>query len=349
MKMIKTKNLVILGVVLVVLFGISLIQKASHDRSTSGSAETVVVAGALTRDDVSRITISHGLDADVVDLIAAGGEWTVATAWNTRASQDRIDALLRSLENLSGEFRSDEESVVADYGLGSDSSVRIRAFGPVGDEVLAVDVGNKSERSQGQFIRVPGRADVYLSQTSVLSNLGLYDGPARPKSTHFMDLEAVKEDRLAVDRIVLEDAVERLELVKEFAMTEPAADDTTGAVPTVDRLTWEWKSTAPSAQALAKTKADGVLGALVSVRAVDVDDPAGNLEAYGLAVPAKRATLYFEDGRDLVLEFGSARGADGDRPAGTWMRVENEPTIWIVTDYAVNNAFKKLDELMPEQ
>lgn len=347
--MLKTKHLVLLVVVLAVLLGISLVQKANHKKSTSGSAVSLVLDGILTRGDLSRITISHGLEINAVDLRANGDEWTVASAWNAAANGDRIDTLLRNLGNLSGEFRSSEESVVADYGLAENNSVRIRAFGPTGDEVLALDVGNQSERAAGQFVKVPGKSDVYLSQTSVLSHLGLYDGPARPKSAHFVKLEAVKEDRLAVNRIVLENDGQRLEMAKEFAMTTPAPDDTTGAEPTVDRLTWEWKSISPQAKSLAKTKADGVLGALVNIRAVDVDDPAGDPEAYGLARPARRATLVLEDGRTLVLEFGASREALDDHPAGTWMRIQGEPTIWIVTEYAVGNAFKKLDELLPEQ
>ncbi|MBU8869282.1 MAG: DUF4340 domain-containing protein [Gemmatimonadales bacterium] len=347
--MIKTKNLVILFVVLAVLIGVSLIQKASHKKSVSGSSVTVVLEGAVAKEDLSRITVSYGLNIDVVDLVATPEGWLVATSWNAKAGEQKIDTLLRNLENLSGEFRSDKESVVADYGLGSDNSVRIRAFGPGGDEVLALDIGNKSERSPGNFIKSPDNPSVFLTQQSVLTHLGIYDGPALPKSTHFVDLQAVKEDRLAVDRIILRDGDELLDMAKEFAVEIPAEDDTTGAEPTVDRLTWEWKLIAPQAKALAKTKADGVLSALVNIRAVDVGDPAAGSEAFGLAEPTRVATLFLEDGREVILEFGSAREADGDKPAGTWMKVQGEESIWTVTEYAVNNAFKKLEDLLPEE
>ena len=347
--MIKTKNLVILVVALAVLFGISQIQKTNHRKSVSGSSVTVVLDGATTKDELSRITVSHGLNTDVVDLVSTTEGWVVASAWNTKASEERIDTLLRNLENLTGEFRSDSESVVADYGLGGDTSIRIRAFSPGGDEVLALDVGNSAERSPGHFIKSPGGSAVYLTQKSVLSHLGLYSGPARPKSTHFIELQAVKEDRLAVNQILLENGDEQLDLIKDFAMIQPAADDTTGAEPTVDRKTWEWKLNAPQSKALAKTKVDGVLGALVSIRAVDVDDPSADPATYGLDDPTKQAILSMEDGRRIVLEFGNVRAADGDKPAGTWMKIQGEPAIWVVTEYAVNNAFKKLEDLLAEE
>lgn len=347
--MIKTKHLVILVVIMAVLIGISLLQKASHRKSTSGSSTTTVLDTELTKDDLSRITVAYGLEGDVLDLQAAPTGWVVASAWNARANEQRIDTLLRNLSGLKGEFRSDDESVVADYGLGGDSSLRIRAFGPGGDEVLAVDVGNKSERAPGHFVKLPDDPAVYLTEAGVLSHLGLYDGPERPKQSHFLDLNAVKEDRLDVDGIILRDGDRTLEFAKEFAVTQPAEDDTTGAGPTIDRMTWEWKLTTPQSRTLAKTKADGVLGALVSVRAVDVGDPETDPDVTGLTAPVRSATLVLEDGREVTMTFGKPREKDGDRPAGVWMRVEGDPTLWVVTEYTVNNAFKKLEDLLPDE
>jgi len=347
--MIKTRNLVLLVVVLIVLLGISWLQKSSHTRSTSGSNMTVLLEGELTRDDVGRITVAYGLEGDVVELLATPEGWVVATAYDAKASDARVDALLRNLANLTGEFRSDAADVVADYGLDGDSSIRIRAFSPGGDEVLALDVGNSPERLPGNFVKSPDDSAVYLTQAGVLSHLGLYDGPARPKSTHFADLQAAKQDRKDIDRIVLESEGERLDLAKEFALTEVAEDDTTGAEPTIDRLTWEWKAVSHGGKALAKTKVDAVQNALTTIRAVDVDDPAGDAAAYGLEPAVRRATLVLEDGSERVFEYGAVREAVGDHPAGTWMRERGEPTVWVVTDYAVNSAFKTLEELLPDE
>jgi len=48
-----------------------------------------------------------------------------------------------------------------------------------------------------------------------------------------------------------------------------------------------------------------------------------------------------------VLEFGADRPTAGDRPAGTWMRVRGQPTVWVVTEYTVKNVFKTTAELKP--
>ncbi len=347
--MIKTRNLVLLVVVLIVLLGVSWLQKSNHSKSTGGSNMTTVLTGELTRDNLSRITVAYGLEGDVVELQATPTGWVVASAYQARVSDARVDALLRNLANLTGEFRSDAEDVIADYGLDSDSSIRIRAFGPGGDEVLALDVGNSPERLPGNFVKSPDSPAVYLTQESVLTHLGLYNGPARPKSIHFADLQAAKQDLKAIDQIVLESDGKRLELVKDFAMTVPAEDDTTGAEPTVDRLTWEWKAASQGDRALAKTKVDAVQSALTAIRAVDVDDPNGDLAAFGLEPALRTATLVLEDGSERVFEFGNARETQGDHPAGTWLRERGEPTIWVVTDYTINNIFKTLEELLPDE
>ena len=355
--MLKNRNILILAGVLVLLLGISLVQKAGHRKSTSRPNTEKVVEGAFTADQLDRITLGLGADEETVVLLSTPTGWVVASAWDTPANMQRIDALLSSVSDLSGEFRSDNESVLADYGLAEESAVKVRAYDKEGNLAAAVDIGGKSERSPGNFIRRPGSNAVYLSQVNLLSQMGLYDGPAAPGNGHFLELQAVKEDRLAVDRIILNNSGQILEMAKEFAEEKPVAGDavvadTTGAAvppPGLDRTTWEWKLTPPRSRALAKTKADGVLGSLVSIRATDVDDPAGDFAAYGLAEPSRTGTFVRQDGSEFTLEFGNTREAEGDVQAGVWMKVRGEPTVWIVSEYAVNNIFKTVEDLLPEE
>jgi len=346
--MVKNRNLLILAAVLVVLLAVNVFQKISHQKSTSRSATEILVAGTLSAEELDRITIDHGGNSGVVVLTAGPTGWIVESAFNTPANQARIDGLLRSISDLNGEYRADNADVLADFGLDNDTAITVRGLATGGDEVFAIAIGGKPERSNGNFVRKPGSNRVFLTQTNVLSSLGLYQGPEAPKSTHFVELQCVKEDRLAVDSIVLKDGDVVLEMAKEFAMTEPAPDDTTGAVPEIDRATWEWKLVGSQAEALAKTKADGVLGALVSIRAVDVDDPGAVPADYGLDDVSRTATMSFEDGTSKTIEFGADRPADGDVQAGIWMRVSGDRAVWVVTDYTVKNIFKTQEDLMPE-
>ncbi len=344
--MIKTKNLVILGVALAVLLGINLMQKNRHTKATNQSSVAVLVTAGLVPDDLSRITLGLGTETEAVVLSNTPTGWTVDTAWQADASQERVDTLVRNLTGLTGEFRSDSAEVLADYGLADTSAVHIRAYNPAGEVVMALDVGNKPERYPGNFVRRPDDNEVYVSQKNILAQLGLYGGPELPQNRYFLELQAMKEDRLEVDAITVTDAGHSLKLVKEFATNEP---DSSGAAPTVDRNTWEWRLDGKPGTALAKSKVDAVLNSMVAVRATDLVDPAADLAGYGLADPGRRAELHLQDGRTIVMVFGDTREAEGKAPAGTFMQVEGSDTVWVVTDYAVKNIFKPLDELKADQ
>jgi hypothetical protein len=345
--MLKNRNLIILAVILVVLAGINFLQKASHRKSTSGSNVEVVLPGEFVKEDLARITLGFGPDAELVVMSTSPGGWLVDTAYSSAASEQRIDTLLRNLSDLAGEYRSDKASVLGEYGLDEAGSVKIRAYDKQGQQVLALDVGKTPERFPGHFVRLPDQNRVYLSQKGVLSHLGIYGPPGPPTAKHFLELQAVKEDRLEVDRIVLVDGEDRVDLVKEFALEVAPEDAPEATEPGIDRMTWEWLINLDDETSLAKTKVDAVLGAVVSIRASDVADPAVPEAEYGLDTPARTATLHLHEAPPVVLEFGAVRPAEGTTSAGTYMRVQGQPTIWIVTDYTTRNIFKKVSDLVP--
>lgn len=340
--MVTRRNLVILAALLVVLAGISVAQKLGHRRATSREASAVLVEGTNTADAVGRIELGRGAEPRAVVLAAAPDGWRVETSWNARASRERVDALLSALSGLSGEYRSGSRDVLADYGLDDAGAVTIRAFGRDGQPLFGLDVGRRPEGGAGNFVRRPGDDDVYLSPAGVLAQLGIYGEPALPAGRHFLDLQAVREEREAVDAIRLRDAGGTREYRKVFAAPAGADSAQTAAV----RKTWEWQA-APGTRgpAPAKSKLDAMLASLVSVRASDLGDPAAPATGYGLDAPAREAALVMADGREVVLEFGADRPAEGDKPGGTWLRVRGDPSVWVATEYTVRNIFKSPDEL----
>jgi len=344
--MIKTKNLLILGVALVVLLGVSLMQRTGHKKATSQSSVNELLTAGVVPADLSRITLGQGPAAEAVVLSNTPTGWQVDTTWKAKASQERIDTLVRNLTGLTGEYRSDSAEVLPDYGLGDSTAVHIRAYDPAGAVIMALDVGRKPERYPGNFVRQPDNNRVYVSQTNLLAQLGIYGEPELPQGRYFLDLQAVKEDRLDVDSMVIGGPDGNLTLVKKFAEDKP---DSTGAVPTVDRNTWEWQLSGQPGTALAKTKVDAVLNSLVAIRANDLVDPAATAATYGLDKPGHRAELHLQDGRVIGLNFGDAREKVDKAPAGTFMQIDDQDNVWVVTEYAVNNIFKGLDELKSDQ
>ena len=346
--MIKTKNLLILTMALVILLVIGFWQKTSHQNLTNRSTTTTIIPGTLSKDELGRLTLGYGGDEEAVILLATPEGWILETSWNAKANEPKIDNLLNNLSDLVGEYRSNSAEVLADYGFVPEGAVRIKAHDRSGGEVFDLEVGNKPEAGMGNFVRLPDQNSVYLVTKGILGQLGLYGGPGTPQAKHFLDLQAVQENRVDIDRIVLTDGGQVRELAKEFNLMTPTEADTTAAEPTLDRNSWEWQLVLPRQTALVKTKADAVLGAVVNVRATDVVDPGVPPEDYGLADPQRTATMIREDGSQLVLEFGAQRPAEDDLTAGTFMRVRGEATVWIVTDYTVNNIFKPTEDLLPE-
>lgn len=345
--MLRTRHLVILAAVLVVLALTSFLQRDRHARSTRRAATSVLVAGAWTIDDLSRVTLGFGDEPEVVAMSGSPQGWVLDTSWGATVSTDRLVSLLRSVSGLDGEFRSEQASVLADYGLAGSDGVTIRGFDATGTEAFALQVGDKPERHPGSFVRRPGEDAVYLTATSLLSPLGLYNGPERPSGRHFLELQVLDLESQDVDTITLLDEHGERRLMKEFTLTEPAPGDTTATGPEVDRLTWEWRLDAPGGGALTKTKTDAVLGAACRLRAVDVGDPTAPAADYGLDAPDRRAVLTMADGREIILSFGSGIEADDAGPAGVWLRLGDEPTVWLVNDFAVTGIFKTVEELGP--
>jgi hypothetical protein len=352
--MIKNRNLLVLGAVVVVLAAVSVLQQVAHHRATTRPDTASLTGAGLDKDSLTRFVLGFGSDTTAVVLERLPDSWVVRTAYGRKASQQRVDELVKSLTTLSGEFRSDAAGVLEDYSLTPEKAVRIEAFGKDFAPVFSLLVGKQPTGQIGNFVRKPNSNQVYLSSASVLGSLGLWSGPAKPQSRQFLDLEAYKGTAEDVNAIVLDDNGKITELTKEFpkTATEPkpaaAATDSAAAKPAgPDRSVFEWKLVKPQAKPALKTKADALLSAATMVRAVDVADPDGDLMAYGLWKAARKATLTFKDGKTFTLFFGASRPEAADVPGGVFMRTDADRTIWVVRDAMVNAIFVKPDDLLP--
>ena len=347
--MIKNRNLTILAVVLVALIAVSLLQKFSHRRATSRPAAASLLTTDLDRESLMRIALGFGADSTAVVLERLPDGWVARTAWNMAVSQQRVDDLLKSLGDLAGEYRSGTADVLGDYGLQREQAVSIKLFGRDFQPVLDLLVGKQPMGQVGNFVRRPGDANVYLTRASLLVNLGLYSGPARPATRHFLNLEAYKGVREDVDAILVEDGTKAFEVVKVFPNQEPAAvapgDSTAPAGP--DRTTFEWKMTRPKAKAALKTKCDALLSAATMVRAADVAEP-GKLMEYGLWKAERKVTLRTKDGKTFTLYFGAARPEAPDQPGGVYMRTDADNTMWVVRESLVSSLFVKPEDLLSD-
>lgn len=345
--MLGRKNLIILAAVLVVLVAVSLAQRLGHERATTGTSSTALIEGTYARDSLGKVVIGRGDRPQAVVLTAGEGDaWVAASAWNAPVNPQRIDGLLQALSGLRGEFRSDSESVLDDYGFTDSTTVHVAGYDKAGAEVFAVELGEKPKQGTGTFVREPGSSRVYLATADLLGTMGVYSAAAGPQSRHFLDLQAFKCEREAVDAITLEDGGRGFTLTKVFQTIQPAAGDTVHTAPYTDRASWEWRL--EPRRPLAKTKVDAILATLTNLRAQDVADPSAPAAAYGLGAPARRVIITMADGSQTTISFGAARAAATGQPAGIYGRVEGRPLVWVLGDYQVENIFKSPDDLKPD-
>ncbi|MFH1841859.1 MAG: DUF4340 domain-containing protein [bacterium] len=350
--MMKSRDLILLVVVLVALALVFFLMKSSQERQRNQSDTASLLASEFDQDDLERIVIGFGDQAECVVLENLPDGWVVRTAHNHPASQQRVDGLLRSLTDLAGEFRSDVAEVLPDYGFSDSTTLTIAAYAAeLSDPVVNLEIGKKPERSQGNFVKLPGSSAVYLTRQSILSSLGLYGGPALPESKHFLELEAQRLERDDIEAITWSDGENVVSMVKEFELPEPdpAIPDSLAMEPEIDRKVYEWKITAPQRKAALKTKGDGILGAVATIRAVDIVDPLADPATYGLADPVKTVTVRLQDGSTIDLAFGDSREAVDDQQAGTYLRIGDNSTVWVVSEYLLNNIFKTVDDLLPAE
>ena len=340
--MIRNRNLFLLGGILAALILVSILQQVSHRRAVSRPAQSQLLPAPFLKDELTRIVLGQGRDSTAVVLERLPDKWVVRTAYSHPASQQKVDDLIKSLSDLRGEFRSKSADVLADYSLGDEQAVSVAVFGKDFRPVLRLLVGRKPAGAAGDFVRRPGDNAVYLTGSSLLTGMGLWSGPAKPQSRHFLELQAYEAARDDVDAIILDEEGRITELVKDIQTA--AGDSATAAGP--DRSVYEWRMVRPRAKPALKTRADGVLNATVLVRAADVADPQGSFEEYGLWKAARKATLRFRTGKEFTLFFGATRPAQGDAPGGVYMRTDADNTIWIVRDSLVNTIFPKTEELL---
>lgn len=336
----NNRNLIVLALVLVVLVGAYVLtQDRRPDLDTTGGF-VELVEGTLSTDDVYTLSLSKG-DAEGITIVQRDGNWVVASHHDAPANLNKVRTVLGNLETVSGELRSEDASVLDAYALDDDSAYHLEILDEGGAPMAALLIGKRS--GTGCFVREPGSDRVLLADHNFLSDFGLWaeDRPA-PNADLWIDMAVVKLDREAVRNVELITDTGTLALTKEFVDLATAGEDSTETLP--DDNAYEWRVTGPEEFVASKTRADGVLASMVSLRARGlVGDTVA--DEYGLGDDARRAVVTLEDGTSTTLRFGDATPDDESL---LYFQVEGSPLVWTLPDYVAKNVFKSADDLKTE-
>jgi hypothetical protein len=340
----NNRNLVTLVVVLVVLGALYLItsQKREHLDETGGFRD--VIEGTLSTDDVFGVRVWQGRNPDGgFDLAKRGDSWVMNSRFDAPANLNKIRTLLGNLESLDGEFRSDAASVLDDYALSDSLAYHLHVRGEDGQNLVELMIGKRS--GAGCFIRQAGSNEVLLGSHNFLSDLGIWgDERGDPDAKSWIDLLAFSVERSDVRGIGLSQDGSRIVMDKEFPEPVAAEGDSVEAVEP-DPESYEWRVSEPRNFLATKSRADGILNSLISLRARDVVLRGEAPAEYGLDESADQVLVRLEDGTQKVLLFGADMA---DEQGQFYFKVEGEDLVWSMPEYLKGNIFKSVDDLKME-
>ncbi len=312
------RTIVILVAVLVVLMGIRWMQQRSRESSLA-EPDRVQLLSDFSFDEVSRVEL-RGPDSGALVLERKGAGWVVASRYGHPAQQGKVDELATELAALTGQFRSEREDVLPDYGLADSTAVSLKLFASSGEEVVHLLLGSAQPRGGGLFLCRAGSSAVYASPSRLLGTLGLWGDAREPDVRGFLDMTLWSWDKVDIEAFTLITPADRLAFVKAET----------------DTLTGEASWTLDGA--LAKTSAvDQVLTTLMNLRGRDLLDPGVD---HGLAEASRRVDLALAGGLRVNLLLGEGEGEDGDVP----IQVQGDESVFSLYSTYPDRIFKNRDE-----
>lgn len=341
----NNRNLIVLVVVLAVLGTLYVLTRDRRPELDATGGFVDLVAGMLSTDDVYTVDLALGGDpAQGVKIVQQSGTWVVASHFGAPANLNKVRTLLGNLESVEGEVRSDDASVLAAYALDDSSAYHLAVRNESGEALAELLIGKGT--TNGCFVRLPGSNRVLATNHNFLTDFGVWgDDRKAPAASQWIDQVAFQVERDAVRAIELRgDAT--VVMVKEIEAPAVVAVDSLGlplAQPgEPDAEAYEWRVTEPTEFMAARSRADGVLNSLATLRARDVVATGEVGEEFGLGDDADRVIVTLEDGTTHTLLFGAALPDDSNL---FYFRVEGESLVWSMPSYLRTNVFKKPEDL----
>ncbi len=199
----KKNQILILGMILAVLFGIAAVQKAQEKRVPAGEHRREVWKPLILTEQVTRIVFSKPKHPPLSISRQSQG-WKVDTLSGVAGDTQKVNELLAQLNQIQAEWRAEGEEYFERFGVGEEQAFRLQVFNAEGGALLDFYIGVK-RAGQGVFIRLPGKPKIYYVAENLPALFGLYADlePAAPLPIFFADLRLVPETFEQIQRFEL--------------------------------------------------------------------------------------------------------------------------------------------------
>jgi hypothetical protein len=299
----RKQIVILLGVLGVLLLAVVVKRLAPRPEVYEEEVQSLKIA--FSPETATRLVLGKGAgEQDRVELQRANGFWRIPSLWNAKADAEKVERFLGSLSALKGEVRSEADAVLSDYGITDEQALHVTVFQEA-RPVLHLLLGTAQAGWQQLFIRQANSSTVFLTQSDLLSEMGIYgqvSDTTTPTADVWADLRFLAFSPEAIARVeVKEKGADWQELGGQLPFERDAA------------------------------KVQTYLQELVNLRAQRVVDPAGT--AYGFAEPAWQLRFVKNEGTPVLLTVGAPTAeASTDR----YLRVEGAPDVYAVSGYTLD-------------
>jgi hypothetical protein len=265
-----SKNQIIVIVILLAsALLLNLITKEDHTPVEMKILFERVVSSVIDETTIDEIEIYKGKDLPEKTLFRRSGEvWIYPDKFNSPLMKQKITDLVKTLNSMEGQVRSEDPNLVGEYMLGERESIHL-VFNKGGQPLLHLLMGMKGSGWQTCFVRQKDSGKVYfVDNSNPLAKLGVYtravDGTIDGNTFVDKNLMTMREE---LKKVTLKTADREIcvELVEEALPQE-------GTKPVEIKKRWTLPSH-PDLQADEKKIAEWV-GGLKSLWVQDYIDPA---------------------------------------------------------------------------
>ncbi|MFH1836571.1 MAG: DUF4340 domain-containing protein [Candidatus Omnitrophota bacterium] len=168
----KAKNLMILCAVFICLVGLILIKKTVKEEVPTEEVLEMITSPGIALEELDKVKI-YFENADKNVEISKITEIWQDTKYGLHADKNALDLLIKSVNELKGEIRSEDGAILPDYGITDEEGLHI-VLGKNGEDLRHLIVGTHKPSGNEIFVRFAGNNRVYNAESRLAADLGFW-------------------------------------------------------------------------------------------------------------------------------------------------------------------------------
>ena len=167
----KSKNLLILCIVFILLLAMTFVKKNMTPRVPTSEQLVDIVEHDITAEAINECKITF--KEKEIHLSKDNGTWIVKNHYGAYADEQKLISLFDKLDKVEGELRSGTEALLIDYGISDEQALHIKLSNDSA-EITHLLLGAKRSGREGNFFRHNRSNSVYLVNEDILRELGFW-------------------------------------------------------------------------------------------------------------------------------------------------------------------------------